>query len=129
MNISYHITKKLNITKEIQTLIHISFHYPWNGRGPLLVNIILFGLSFKALRESFDTVIGVLFSFPTNVGHHSPPLLGPSVCTDTLLCDYPFRGTARRLTHRPVSGSDTNCNGPSPLLANIVLLSNFPSRL
>ena len=49
------------------------------------------------------------------------PPLGPSVFTGTPPRVYPLRGTARRLAHRPVSGSGTICNGPDPPLADIVL--------
>ena len=100
---------------------------------------------------------GGLFSSPTNVGHHNPPPsgssviagtlfflqstwdrpqihppLGPNVFTGTPPRVYPFRGTARRLTHRPVSGSDTICNDLGPLLADMVFfglsLSGFPLK-
>ena len=58
---------------------------------------------------------------------------GPSVLTGTPPRVYPLRGTTSSLAHCLVSGSDTICNGPGPLLANIVLyglsLSDFPSRL
>ena len=113
----------------------------------------------RLLGEGFHTLInGGLFSSPTNVGHHNlPPSgasvlvgtlsflqsmwdrpqiyrpLGPSVLTDTPPRVYPLRRTARRLAHRPVSGSDTICNDSDPPLADIVLfglsLSDFPSRL
>ena len=59
----------------------------------------------------------------------NPPPLGPNVLTGTLLRVYPIRGTARRLTHRLTSGSNTICNDPDPLLADIVLFrffSGFP---
>ncbi|KAG7013676.1 hypothetical protein SDJN02_23843, partial [Cucurbita argyrosperma subsp. argyrosperma] len=93
--------------------------------------------------EGFHTLVnGGLFSFPTNVGHHNPPPsapsvlavpssnrcgttpkstpFGPSVLTGTPPHTYPIRGTARRLTHSPMSGTDTICNGPDPPLADIV---------
>ena len=49
------------------------------------------------------------------------PPLGPSVLTGTLPRVYPLRGTARRLAPRPVSGSETICNGLDPPLTDIVL--------
>ena len=66
----------------------------------------------------------------------STPLWGPTSLLAHRLMSTPFgeeRGTARRLTHRPVSGSDTICNDSDPPLVDIVLfglsLSGFPSRL
>ena len=84
------------------------------------------------------------------MGHHNPPPSGPSILAGTLsflqlMWDRPqiyplwgpasilthrlmsthLRGTARRLTHRPVYGSDTICNAPDPPLANIVLFGLF----
>ena len=56
--------------------------------------------------------------------------LGPMSLLAHRLVFIPFWGTARRLAHRPVSGSNTICNNPDPLLADIVLfelsLSGFP---
>ena len=48
-------------------------------------------------------------------------LLGPASLLARRLVSTPLRGTARRLTHRPVSGSNTICNDPDPPLADIVL--------
>ena len=109
--------------------------------------------------EGFHTLInGGLFSSPTNVGHHNPPPfgvqrprwhsflppidvgpppnpppLGPASLLAHRLVSTLLRGTARRLAHRPVSGSDTICNDPDPPLADIVFfglsLSSFPSKL
>ena len=63
----------------------------------------------------------------------NPPLFEPNVLTGTPSRVYPLRGTARRLAHRPLSSSNTICNGPDPPLADIVLfglsLSGSPSRL
>ena len=104
------------------------------------------------LGEGFHTHInGGLFSSPNNVGHHNPPLFGPSVLAGTLsflqsiwdrpqihplwgpasllahyLVSTPLRRTTRRLAHRPMSGSDTICNGPNLPLADIVLFELFP---
>ena len=50
---------------------------------------------------------------------HHP--LGPASLLAHRLVSTPLRGTARRLTHRPVSGSDTISNDPDPPLADIVL--------
>ena len=103
---------------------------------------------------------GGLFSSPTDVGYHNPPPSGPSVLhcllstpfgeqregnqhnpppsrpnvlTDTSPRVYPLWGRVRRLAHRPVSGSNTICNCPNPLLANVALFgfsaSGFKSRL
>ena len=71
---------------------------------------------------------------PIDVGPPlNPPPFGASVLTAHHLVSTPIRGTTRRLTHRPVSGSDTICNNPCPPLADIVLfglsLSGFLSRL
>ena len=41
------------------------------------------------------------------------------------LVSTPLRRTARRLVHRPVSGSDTICNDSAPPLADIVLFRLF----
>ena len=96
-----------------------------------------------------------MFSSPTNVRHHNPPLFGaqrplwhsflppidvgpppnppPFGALAHRLVSTPLRGTTRRLAHRSVSGSDNICNDPDPPLVDIVLfglsLSNFPSRL
>ena len=98
---------------------------------------------------------GVLFCSPTNVGHHNPPpfgaqhprqnsflspidvgslpnppSVGPSVVTGTPCLLW---GTASLVANSSVSGSNTICNGPDPLLADNVLfwfsLSSFPSKL
>ena len=62
----------------------------------------------------------------------STPLRGPTSLLAHRFVSTFLRWTARKLAHRPVSGSDTICNGPDPPLANIVLfglsLSGFPSR-
>ena len=105
----------------------------------------------RLLGKVFHTLInGGLFSSPTNVGHHNPPPfgvqrprwhfflpsidvgpppnpphLGPTSLLAPRLVSTPLRGTARRLAHRPVSGSDTICNGLDPPLADIVLFG-FP---
>ena len=59
--------------------------------------------------------------------------LGPASLLAHRLVSTPLRRTARRLTHRLVSHSNTICNDPSPPLADIVLfllsLTGFPSRL
>ena len=57
----------------------------------------------------------------------NPPSLGHSVLTGTPPRVYPLRGTARKLAHRPVFGSNTICNTPDLPLADIVLLG-FPFR-
>ena len=121
----------------------------------------VFPQSFKTcmLGEGFHTLInGGLFSSPINVGHHNPPplrgptsslalfpssnrcgtapkstpLWAPASLLAHRLVSTPLRGTARRLAHRPMSGSDTICNGPDPPLADNVLfglsLSGFPSK-
>ena len=41
------------------------------------------------------------------------PPLGPSILTSTPHVSTLLRGTARRLAHQPVSGSDTICNDPN----------------
>ena len=103
--------------------------------------------------KGFHTLINDdLFSSPTNVGHHNPPPSGPSVLAGTFsflqsMWDrpqihpplepsvltgtsprvYPLWGTTRRLAHRPVSGSDTICNGsihPYQILSSL----GFPFR-
>ena len=57
----------------------------------------------------------------------NPSPLGPASLLTHRFVSIPLRGTARRLAHRPVSGSNTNCNAPDPPLADIVLfgLSGF----
>ena len=134
-----------------------------NGPDPPLADIVLFGLPLKALKRvySFHTLInGGLFSSPTKWDITIHPPSGPSVLGGTLsflpsMSDsppiHPLWGpasllahrivstppppwkTTRRLAHRPVSDSDTICNGSDPPLADIVLfglsLSGFPSRL
>ena len=51
----------------------------------------------------------------------NPPPLGSAFLLAHRLVSTTLRGTARRLAYRPVSGSDTICNGPDPPLADIVL--------
>ena len=53
------------------------------------------------------------------------PFPGPSVLAGTPLCIHPLLGSASSLAHRPVTGSHTNCNSPSPRIANIVLFGLF----
>ena len=95
------------------------------------------GFKKHLLGEGFHTLInGVLFSSPTDVGHHTSPPSRPVVLVGTLSllqsmwdchqiypfwgqCSYwhtasclPLRKTERKLTHCSVSGFDTICNGP-----------------
>ena len=60
------------------------------------------------------------------------PLSENRLLTNTSLSVCPFLGTTSSLAHRLLSGSDTICNDPSPLLVDIVLFgfsrSSFPSR-
>ena len=56
-------------------------------------------------------------------------LWGPASLLAHCLVSTPLRGIARRLAHRPVSGSDTICNVQDSPLANIVLFGLFPFRL
>ena len=83
----------------------------------LVLMIRIIDLLIGLLGEGHTLINGVLFFSPTNVGYHNPPPSGPnkgsSVLADTLPYVYPLRGTARRLAHRPVSGSDTISNGQS----------------
>ena len=133
-----------------------------------------------AFPQDFNTRL--LFSSPTNVGHHNPPpfrtqcprslktltrvcCFPPQLMWDitihppsgpipfrtqcsrwhsflsridvgpppnlplgaqhsywhTASCLPPFRGTVRRLAHRPVSNSDTICNDPRPPLVGLPL--------
>ena len=58
----------------------------------------------------------VSFSSPTDVRSHNPPPLGPAFLLAHRLLSTPLRGKTFSLTHRPMSGSDTICNGPSPPL-------------
>ena len=75
-----------------------------------------------------------LVPFPNRCGTatKSTPF-GTSILPGTPPCVYPLRGTARRMTHHPVSGSNTICNDPEPPLEHIVFfglsLLGFPSRL
>ena len=70
---------------------------------------------------------------PTNVGHYNPPPLALTSLLAHHLVSTPLWGTAKRLAHRSMFGSDTICNNPNPPLGDIVLfglsLSGFPSRL
>ena len=95
------------------------------------------------LGRGFHTLIkNAPFPFATDVGsHNSPPLqdLASSLALVHLSdrCEIsqftPLQGLASSLAHRPVSGSDTICNSPSPLLAYIVIfglsLQIFKMRL
>ena len=60
-------------------------------------------------------------------------LQGPTSLLAHRLVDTPLWGSASSLAHRPVSGFDTICNGPSPRLEDIVLfgllLKVFKTRL
>ena len=66
---------------------------------------------------------------PIDVGSHNPPPFGALA---HYLVSTPLRGSVSSLAHRPVSGSDTICNSPSPPLVNIVFfglsLSGFLSK-
>ncbi|KAG7019680.1 hypothetical protein SDJN02_18643, partial [Cucurbita argyrosperma subsp. argyrosperma] len=59
-------------------------------------------------------ILSYLFSPPSYVGYHIPPLLALAFSL-ALKID----GTARRLAHRPVNGSNTICNDPDPPLADV----------
>ncbi|KAG7026138.1 hypothetical protein SDJN02_12637, partial [Cucurbita argyrosperma subsp. argyrosperma] len=68
---------------------------------------------------------------PIDVGlPPNSPSLGSSDLTGTPPRVYPLWRTVRKLTHRPMSSSDTICNAQDPPLADIVLsglsLSRFP---
>ena len=54
------------------------------------------------------------------------PLWDPTSFLAHRLVSTPLRRTAKRLTHRPVSGFDTICNDPDPPLVDISL--GFPFR-
>ena len=132
-----------------------------NDPYPSLIVDIVLGFPFRASPQSFKTrllgevstplIKGDLFSSPTNVGYHNPPLswprsllalipffnryetttkstsFGASVLTGTPPCVYPPWGIARRLTHCPVTGSDIICNDLDPPLADIVLFGLWRS--
>ena len=67
---------------------------------------------------------------PIDVGPPpNPPPLGSSVLTGISPCVYPIRGTVRRLTYRPVSGSDIIYNDPDPQLTYIVLFGQISGVL
>ena len=71
------------------------------------------GFKTRLLGEGFHTLLkDVLFSSPTNVGHHNPPPSGPSVLVGTRsflqsiwdpLQIHPLWGPASLLAHRLVS--------------------------
>ena len=100
-------------------------HYPmsasniiYNTSSSWLANIFLFVLSllgFQSMR-SFHTLVRNSFPSSTDVRSHNPPPWGPT----------------SSLAYRPMSGSDTICNSPSPPIANIVIfglsLLDFRSR-
>ena len=76
------------------------------------------------------STIHVLFSSPTNVGHHNPPPSGPSVLSGTSPRVYPLRGTTKRLTHRPVSSSpQLFCSLPQPMWDITIHLPSGPRVL
>ena len=103
------------------SLVHrpvTGFDTIWNCPSPPLGIFSSLGFPFRAspqgfkmrlLRRGFHTLIKNA-SFPslTNVGSHNPPSLG-----------------GQRPRCRSVTGSDTICNCPSPLLVDIVLFG-FP---
>ena len=127
---------------------------------PFLLWALLFGLFLKVykthlLRRGFHTLIkSVSFSSPTDVRspslgpsvlastrsflqsmldpHQIHPLRGPASLLAHRLMSTPLWNSASSLTHRSMFGSDTICNGPSPLLVDIVLFglyfSDFPTR-
>ena len=103
-----------------------------NDPDPPLADIILFGLSLSGFKTC---VLGEGFVLlPNQCGtSQSTSLQGPASLLAHRLVSTPLRVTARRPTHRLVTGSDTICNDPNPPLADIVLfglsLSGFPSRL
>ena len=76
---------------------------------------------FKAQRPRWH-----LFLSPIDVGPYQIYPLWALASS----CLPPLRGTASLLTHSPVSGFDTICNGPSSPLADIVLVefSKLPLR-
>ena len=96
------------------------------------------------LWRGFHTLIkNASFPTPIDVGSHNPSPLGPVFSLAHCLVSTPFRCSASSLAHRPMSiplqcstsslahcpmfSSNTICNSPSPLLADIVLFGLFPS--
>ena len=124
-------------------------------------SLVLFGLSLKVFKthllgRGFHILIkNASVSSPTDVRSHNPLPFGPSVFTGThsLLQSMwdppihplrgptsllphrlvsPLRGSTSLLAHHPVFDSNTICNDPSLLLADIIFfglsLSGFSSR-
>ena len=83
------------------------------------------------LLGPMSSLVLVPFSNRGGTPAKSTPL-GPSPLLAHCLMSTPLLGTARRLTHHSVSGSNTICNSSGPPLTDIVLfelsLSSFPSR-
>ena len=90
----------------------------------------MWDITIYPLRGPVSSLTFVPFFNRCGTTTKSTPHFGASVLTGTPPHVYPLQGTARRLTHRPVSGSHTIYNAPNPPLANIVLFglsfSDFP---
>ena len=83
------------------------------------------------LRVPASSLTLVLFSNRCGTPQ-STPFQGPTSLLAHRLLSTLLQSSTSLLAHRPMCGSDTICNDPSPSLANIVLfglsLSGFPSR-
>ena len=112
-----------------------------NSPSSPLADIVLFEFSLKVFKmpllgRGFHTLIkNTWFSFPTMWDLIIHPLRGPVSCWHSFPSPInvgPPNPPPSRLSllasTSPVSGYDTNCNGPSPSLANIVVFGlSLPS--
>ena len=95
------------VCRKLHYSLFNSLFYCLQPKPTLILCIWIFPQSFKRLllgRGFHVLIMNVSLPSPTDVGSYNPPPLGPTFSP----------------THRPVSSSNTICNGPSPLVANIV---------
>lgn len=96
------------------------------ARRPSFTSRYDYGISRFTLFK-VSVVAGTHSLSPINVGPLKPLPFRASVVTGTPPHVHLLRDSVYSLTHWPVSGSDTICDGPSPTLADIVLLRLSPS--
>ena len=118
------------------SLTHHSVFTPLRGLASSLAHHSVFTpLRGSASSLAHHSVFTPLRGSTSSLAHHLvfTPLRGLVSSLAPTWCLPPFGGSASSLAHRPVSDSNTVCNSPSPLLADIVLfglsLLGFPSKI
>ena len=85
----------------------------------------MWDLTIHPLWGPASSLALIPFSNQRGTPTKSTPLQGPVSLLAYRLVPTPFQGLASSLAHRPVSSSDTICNGPSPPLSDIIFFGLF----